>query len=137
MPTAHRFRVVHGADFLQTTAAGDLDYAASRTLLLSVVASNEEEGLDVLLDLRGSVDGGISFREVYKLVAILREHPAAFRRQVAVLDLFRPGFEKVQFFEASAVEAGFDVRSFLEYEAAADWLQRSTVVRPPEAPPAP
>jgi hypothetical protein len=126
----HSFRVVHAAEFLHTTASGGLDYETSRALLDAIVTSNEGPGLDLLIDVRSAADAGISFKDVYRLVSVLQEHPAAFRRKVAVLDLFRPGFEKVQFFESTATDAGFDVRSFLDYEAAAGWLQRSTAVRP-------
>ena len=127
------FRIVRASEFLQTTARGTLDSAASRKLLLAIATSNDEAGRDVLIDLRGATDPGTSYREVYALVSILQEHPGAFRRKVAVLDHVRPSLDKTQFFQASATDAGFHVRTFIAYEEAARWLQASEPIAPPEA----
>lgn len=129
----HRFRLVHAADLIELTVSGSLDVERSRELLLRLAETNSETGLDLLLDLRPAVDNGITFRDVYSLVELLREHPEAFQGKVAVLDLDRPGFEKVQFFQASATERGFQVRAFLEFEAAVRWLQQSSSLHTPES----
>ena len=124
----HRFRLVHATDLIELTVTGTLDVERSRDLLLRLAEANAETGLDLLLDLRPADDAGITFRDVYALVEILRDHPDAFRGRLALLDTDRPGFEKVQFFQASATERGFQVRAFLDFEAAVRWLQRSSTL---------
>ena len=126
-----RFRLVHAADLIELTVAGTLDVERSRALLLQLAETNAETGLDLLLDLRPADGTGITYREIYSLVELLRQHPDAFRGKLAVLDTDQPGFEKVQFFQASATERGFQVRAFLEFEAAVRWLQQSSTLDAP------
>lgn len=128
------FRIVHATDVIELTVGGALDVERSRALLLRVVQANAEAGLDLLLDLRPAYDAGIPFREVHALTEILRDHPDAFRGKLALLDRDRPGFEKVQFFQASAAQHGFEVRAFLDFERAARWLQQASPLDPDDPP---
>ena len=116
--------VIHAGDFMETTVAGALDYERSRAMLLGIARANEPRHLNLLIDLRGAYGGaGISFPDVFRLVAVLEEHPDAFRgNRVALLDEFDEQLEKTQFFEASATHKGFHVRTFIQYEAALRWL---------------
>lgn len=134
----YRFRLVHAYDLLELTVGGALDLDRSRAMLAQLAEANAETGLDLLLDLRPAEDAGMSYRDVYALVDLLEEHPEAFGGKLALLDTNRPGFEKVQFFQASAAERGFEVRAFLDFEAAVRWLQRASHLStepPQDAPP--
>ena len=115
-------RIIHANDFLETSVDGTLDAENSRAMLLQVATSNENLGHDLLLDLRRADGAGLSFSEVFELVKVMEQHPKAFPGKVALLDTYRDGFEKVQFFEASAAVKGFQVRAFLDFEKAIHWL---------------
>lgn len=131
-----RFQLVHLHDIIETTPEGALDVERTREVLCGIADTNAEAGLDLLVDLRGATDTGVSYTDVYGMIGILRENPIAFRGKMALLDSFRPGFEKVQFFEAAATEAGFEVRAFLDFEEATRWLQTTTPLSPPDLDPA-
>ena len=62
---------------------------------------------------------------MYRLVGTLAAHAPTFSCRIALLDTFREGFEKVQFFEASATDKGFAVRAFLDEAVAVAWLERA------------
>lgn len=108
----------------QTTVQGALDFDATAAILLDIARDSCERGRHLLIDLRSAEAKGLSYVDVYHLVQMLSEHPDAFNGRLALLDLFREGFEKVQFFEASAVEEGFEVHAFLDEDAAVRWLER-------------
>lgn len=110
----------------RTTVEGHLDFEASADILRGVAAENEAAGRHLLIDLRRAEAHGLTYTDVYRLVQMLGETPGAFRGRVALLDLYREGFEKVQFFEASADVQGFHVRSFLDEAAAVAWLEGAT-----------
>ncbi|HEX8299714.1 MAG TPA: hypothetical protein VF594_11190 [Rubricoccaceae bacterium] len=109
-------------DVLRTTVHGELDLESSSRILHAIATDNAARGLHLLVDLRDADGAPLSFADVYRLSGILAEEPAAFRSRIALLDTFREGFEKVQFFEASATHRGFAVRSFLDEPAAVAWL---------------
>lgn len=120
-----RFRLLSCEDVLELTVDGALDLARSRALLEQVLAS--AQGHDVLVDLRSvSDDSPLSFADVFQLVRMLQATPGGFRGRMALLGRDRPLFEKTQFFESSASEYGFQVRAFLDFEAAVRWLMRTT-----------
>lgn len=109
--------------FLQTTVEGALDLAGSAEMLRQVVTEASAQDRHLLLDLRDATSTGLSYADVYRLVGTLAEHAPAFSCRIALLDTFRDGFEKVQFFEASAAEKGFDVRAFIDEGTAVAWLE--------------
>ncbi|HEX9950275.1 MAG TPA: hypothetical protein VGB53_00770 [Rubricoccaceae bacterium] len=116
------YETVRIGDVLRTTVHGDLDLDGSARILHGVAAENASRGLHLLVDLRDADGAPLSFADVYQLSGLLAETPVAFRSRIALLDTFREGFEKVQFFEASATHRGFVVHSFLDEGAAAAWL---------------
>ena len=121
------YQIVPSDGILRTTVEGDLDYRATAEVLHAIASQNAAEGHHLLVDFRGADGADLSFVDVYKLVKLLREHPTSFNGRIALLDSFREGFEKVQFFEASAEVEGYRVRSFLEEAAAVRWLEGQTL----------
>ena len=119
MPT---YETVTIGDVLRATVHGDLDLTGLALILHGIAGENASRGLHLLVDLRDADGGPLSFADLHRISGRLAETPAAFRSRIALLDTFREGFEKVQFFEASATHRGFAVRSFLDESAAASWL---------------
>lgn len=109
-------------DVTEMTVEGDLDLEASREILLDVVRDAGLAGHHLLVDLRGATSA-LSFRDVYQLVQVLVEHPAAFSGRLALLDTYDKSLEKAQFFQSSASERGFQVRAFVDEDAAVAWLE--------------
>ncbi|MFN3596984.1 MAG: hypothetical protein ACK41D_06910 [Rubricoccaceae bacterium] len=121
-----RFQLLSCEDVLELTVDGSLDLARSRALLERALAAAAHRH-DVLVDLRSvSDDSPLSFADVFQLVRMLQATPGGFRGRMALLGRDRPLFEKTQFFESSASEYGFQVRAFLDFEAAVRWLMRTT-----------
>ena len=120
---------VKASDVLETTLEGALDFERTRAALEGIALANAETGYDLLIDLRAAEDAGISFPDVYRLVMGLSTHPESFKGRVALLDHYRDGFEKVQFFEAAATEKGYRVRAFADFEKATRWLQETKRTR--------
>ena len=120
---------LHTVDgFAQTTIEGALDFAGTAAMLRQVAAETGVRGRHLLLDLREAEASGLSYSDVYRLVAMLSEHPRVFHNRIALLDTFREGFEKVQFFQASATDQGFEVRAFLDEATAVGWLEATVPV---------
>lgn len=115
------FQVAHAADVVTVTVDGPLDLDGGLQLLVGVAQDAAVAGKNLLVDIRG-VRGHLSFRDVYRLVQTFAEHPTAFGGRIALLDGYNEELEKAQFFEASATEFGFDVRTFLDESAARLWL---------------
>lgn len=114
--------IIHANDFLETSVDGTLNAENSRRMLLQIATSNENLGHDLLRGVRRADGTGVSFSEVFDLVKVMEEHPEASPGKAALLDTYREGFEKVQFFEASAAVEGLQVRAFLDFEQAIHWL---------------
>ncbi len=112
---------------LRTTVEGALDFDGTAAVVRGVADENAEQGRHLLVDLRGADGAALSFADVHRLAGMLSETPAAFRSRIALLDTFRGGFEKVQFFEASATHQGYTVHSFLDEAAAVAWLDAGPV----------
>ena len=118
----HCYKIVPVNGFTRTTVEGALDVGSSAAMLRQVAADARVRGHHLLLDLRDAEASGLSYSDVYRLVGMLAGHPHALLNRIALLDTFRPGFEKVQFFQASATDQGFEVRAFLDEAAAVRWL---------------
>lgn len=109
--------------FTQTTVEGVLDLEGSAAMLRQIATDADARHRHLLIDVRGATATGLSYADVYRLVGLLAEDREAFSCRIALLDTFREGFEKLQFFEASATERGFAVRAFLDEGAAVAWLE--------------
>ena len=121
------YEIVSIDGFTQTTVEGALDLDASAAMLRGIAADADSRRHNLLIDLRDATSTGLSYSDVYRLVGMLAEDPEAFSGRIALLDTFREGFEKIQFFEASATEKGFHVRAFIDEGAAIVWLDAAPV----------
>ena len=117
------YQIVPIDGFTQTNVEGALDLDASLEVLRGIAADADTRRHNLLIDVRDATATGLSYSDVYRLVGMLAEHPDAFSGRIALLDTFREGFEKIQFFEASATEKGFAVRAFIDEAAAISWLE--------------
>ncbi len=117
------FDIVPINGFTQTTVEGALDLEGSAAMLREIATDADSRRRHLLIDLRAATSTGLSYSDVYRLVGMLSDDPVAFSGRIALLDTFREGFEKIQFFEASATEKGFAVRAFLDEDAAVGWLE--------------
>ena len=122
------YEILHVDGFVQTSIEGSLDFAGTAALLRQVAEEASVKGRHLMLDLREAEASGLSYSDVYRLVRMLSEHPRVFHNRIALLDTFRDGFEKVQFFQASATDQGFEVRAFLDEAAAVLWLEATEPV---------
>ena len=111
--------------FTQTTVEGALDLAGSVAMLRQIAADADAQNRHLLIDLRAATATTLSYADVYRLVGLLAEDPEAFSGRIALLDTFREGFEKLQFFEASATEKGVAVRAFIDESRAVAWLEEA------------
>lgn len=107
---------------VEVTIEGTLDLQGGLDILLDITQSASTAGRHILFDLR-KMRGALTFRDIYQLVQGLTEHPTSFRGRIALLDKYDEGLEKAQFFEASATEYGFDVRTFIDADSASQWLR--------------
>lgn len=122
------YEIVPVNGFAQTTVEGELDFESTAALLHGIAEASAAQGRHLLLDLREAEASGLSYTDVYRLVGMLGDHPLVFRNRIALLDMYREGFEKVQFFQASATDHGFEVRAFLDEAAAVGWLEATEPV---------
>ena len=109
-------------DVWQMTVCGTLDLDGRRALMLDVVHDAELNGHNLLVDMR-DVAGDISYRDVHELIHVLVDHPDAFTHRIALLEPYTARFEKAQFFQAYAIERGFEVRAFVDEARAVRWLE--------------
>ena len=116
-----RYQTLPIDDITEVTVEGGLDLDRTRRLLLDTATNAQAAGHNLLVDLRNA-ESTLSFRDVYHLVQLLGEHPEAFSGRIALLDVYDERFEKAQFFESSATEIGFEVRTFLDEDEAVAWL---------------
>jgi hypothetical protein len=121
-PLATKIKIISGKDFLEVTAAGIIDIATSRKLIVDVAAA-ETPAVDyeLLVDFRDT-RSSLSIIDLYQLAAELVRHRNTFRRKVALL--VPPGveFDQARFFETCAHNRGFSVNAFTDYEKAMHWV---------------
>lgn len=110
--------------FLKVTPEGDLDLTESKRLFdeASSVFGSEVE-YQVILDTRNA-HSIMTSRDLFYLAADLIEHCLTFRRSTAVISPLDK-FGGAKFFENAARSRSFDVRAFVSYEDAVDWLTSS------------
>jgi len=116
-----KIQVIHAHDFLRATPEGRLDFEASRTLLVDLVAASAALGdHDVVLDTR-DMQSAMSAGELWYLALELARHGGALGRKKAVL-CPRARFENAEFFALCAQNRGLNVRAFTSYEEAVEWF---------------
>ena len=122
MPT--NVKIIHARDFIRATPGGVLDLQTSERLLLDIAeASSQLPGVDLLLDTRNSMTL-LSTSDLWELAQKVSSAGAKSLRRTAVL-CPAERFDHARFFSMCAERHGFEIRAFLDYEHAMEWLVES------------
>jgi len=119
-------RMIHSRDFIRTTPEGDLDHKMSKEVMLRLAMENTRPcQYDILIDLRGTTKR-LSHFDLANLVQVMIDHRESFRSKLAIL--VEPGerFDDAKFMELYAVNRGFQVGAFNDFEEAMNWLMTSS-----------
>ena len=114
-------KIIRASDFLIATPQGQIDYEASKRLLLTLGSASA--GLvahEVLLDLR-SAQSGLSATDLWHLAAELSRSHTPFVCKIAILCRMT-GSSQASFFALCAQNRGLPVRAFTSFEDAVEWL---------------
>ena len=122
MPTT--VRVIRTPDFLRVRADGHVDLDMGKRLLDEVAAAaGELEEYRVLIDIRDAV-GQLKPEDLVALAGSLAGYDQTFHHRTAVL-CPRERFDRGRFFALLAAGEGFkNIRAFVGYEDAMEWLMR-------------
>jgi len=114
-------KVIRAKDFVRANPEGHADMAKAEQLLKNIAGAGAGlEGFHVLVDTRRST-GALSANELWSLAQQLAQYRHAFGRKTAILcPLAR--FDHSRFFALCAENRGFDMRAFVSYEEAMEWL---------------
>ena len=114
-------RVIRAKDFIKATPEGVLDLAQSRILLQQVVAAKRVlQDYVLLLDTRRA-ESRLSAFELWYLACELQKLDDRFLRRTAIICPDKR-FEMAKFFALCGEKQGFDMRAFLSFEDAIEWL---------------
>jgi hypothetical protein len=114
-------KVIHAREFIQATATGVLDFAASEQALLDIVSRIQRPGdYEVLMDLRGA-EVQLSMIERYELGTALANHPSMRQSKIALLVPMNE-MDNARFLETVAHNRGVRVMAFTGFEQAITWL---------------
>ncbi len=114
-------RIIRAQDFIKATPEGDLDLAKSRLLLLEIASAKAVlQDYAVLLDTRRA-KSKLSAYELWYLASELQKVSDQFLRRTAII-CPHERFEMAKFFALSAAKQGFEMRAFISFEEAMEWL---------------
>lgn len=115
-------RVIHPRDFLRARADGRVDLETGKRLLEDLArAAQPLEHFEMLIDTRHVV-GQLTAEDLYELAGSLVQFRGTFLHKTAVL-CPRERFAHTRFFGMLAASHGFrDIRAFVTYEDAMEWL---------------
>ena len=118
---AATIRVIHAHDFIKATAAGELDFAASKKLLLDISsAAATLVDYEVLLDTRNA-QSDMSLTDLWHLATAVGNLDQTLPRKIAVLCPLE-NFDQAGFFALCGENEGLKVRAFTSFEEAMTWL---------------
>ncbi|MGZ5126937.1 MAG: hypothetical protein ACXWC1_29540 [Burkholderiales bacterium] len=120
MPT--NIKIIHARDFVTARPGGILDLEASEKLLADIAsASTSLDGFQVLLDTRRAL-AVLSTFDLWRLAQKLtQDHMSALQKTAVLCPQER--FDHASFFSAICAEGrGLNIRAFLSYEDAMEWL---------------
>lgn len=126
MPTI--ITVIRAQDFLRMTPEKTLNYEESAKLFndLSTVPDLKRD-YQIILDTR-KIETVMATVDLFNLAHKLLDHGLAFKQRTAVL--CQPEqLEGARFFEALSQNQGYELRAFVSYEEAVDWLCSSSETR--------
>jgi hypothetical protein len=123
----HHISIIHTDDFLKLSPDGTLDYKeAVRILDEASSVMNSQDYYSIIVDTRNA-HSTMSFGDLFHLSLELFKNGMTFRRRTAIL-CPRERLSDGQFFATVCGNRGFDVRAFLSYEEAMDWLSSKTII---------
>jgi hypothetical protein len=115
-------RVIQHKEFLKTTPNGRIDLKTSKRVLLKLASLNKPpSNRDVLLDLRDTTNR-LTILDVTELVELMIQHRDSFRNKLAIISETGTPHQLTTFMETYAVNRGFQVAAFDNFEAAILWL---------------
>jgi hypothetical protein len=119
MPT--NVKIIHAHDFVRATPGGVLDRAASEQLLSDIArASAALYEFQILLDTRRALVV-LDSADLWMLARKVTEQYRALMRKTAVL-CPTERFNHARFFAMCTQSEGLNVRAFVNYEDAMEWL---------------
>ena len=112
---------------------GLLDYTSLRAFTEEVDAALCGRPGRILVDGRDTPKA-YTFSEAFRLVQEFKDSPCFRAGRVAILNDYDRSFEKTQSVEFYAQEEGVDVKAFVDYDRAVDWLLREAPGAPSSLP---
>jgi hypothetical protein len=114
-------KIIQARDFISARPGGVLDLHASEKLLEDIVSSSTSlDQFHVLLDTRRTL-ASLSTTDLWCLSQKLMHADAAAMHKTAVL-CPHERFDHARFFAMCAEHRGLNIRAFLAYEDAMQWL---------------
>ena len=122
-------QIIHARDFVRTTSTGQLDWEKSKELFAATakVAARLEK-CEILLDLRQVESSTLTDTQVWHLVQLLYDYDPVFREKTALLIPPDAPGDRARFFQLCAINRGFHVKVFNDFEQAVNWLMSATEV---------
>ena len=117
-------RLIRARDFLQIEGEGNINFIESKKILKKIVLSNKTiVKHDILIDFR-RVHWCISPSETYQLVSDVIRLDVDRSRKIAILTTPGFSFDSAEFFETCAINRGYTVENFTNFEDAIYWLHK-------------
>jgi hypothetical protein len=119
MPT--QVKIIRASEFLIATPHGQIDFASSKRLLLTIASNTADVASQkLLLDMRDT-QSELSAADLWHLAEELSRRHTVFRGKIAVL-CRSTGANQGAFFALCAQNRGFPVNAFTSFEEAVEWL---------------
>ena len=113
-------RIIPIKEFLRSDVSGNLDLERSLTILRSLVEECKNHNVDrILIDTREATSNA-SMLDVWTLAKKLTY--SGLRARVAVVNRPKDGFDRGAFLELCAMNRGYELKAFRDFEAAFTWL---------------
>ena len=113
-------RIIPIKEFLRTDVSGNLDLERSLIILSHLVEECTKHNVDrILIDTREATSNA-SMLDVWTLARKLTH--SGLRAQVAVVNRPKDDFDRGAFLELCAMNRGYQLKAFRDFEAAFTWL---------------
>ena len=113
-------RIIPIKEFLRSDVSGTLDLERSLSILRKLVEECKNHNIDrILIDTREATSNA-SMLDVWTLAKKLTS--SGLRARVAVVNSPKDDFDRGAFLELCAVNRGYELKAFRDFEAAFTWL---------------
>ena len=113
-------KIIPIKEFLRTDVSGNLDLEKSLIILGDLVEECKKNNVDrILIDTREATSNA-SMLDVWTLAKKLTH--SGLKAQVAVVNRPKDDFDRGAFLELCAMNRGYQLKSFHDFEAAFTWL---------------